>query len=354
MIKRPLDDMQLHFIVAKERTGSSLLVSLLNEHPNILSTSEEPFLLYFYHYYKNKDLSNPKIIREFIDDFWWMQEENLSLYFSSKEKAISQLEQLTGTYVKKHSDIDFLTFCKAVYLQFLPQKDKSEITTLVDKQLKYNFHLNNIQHISPESKFIFLIREPKDNINSCIKRHLGPPDIAFQSELWNIYTSPALFNNIPAEKKMIVHYEDLILNTEKTVNTIIAFLGLPTIHLEYTYQEHFEQLIETKKNAISKQYYETLRQFHSGLLSPIDQSKIGEWQKNLTIREKNKIEWITRKNARKLNYQFQNTKSSLTLKDYLMILYAKLYKLALLKVYYRVPLKIKVWIKKIKPQNNER
>ncbi len=348
MIKHPLDDIQLHFIVAKERTGSSLLVSLLNEHPNILSTSEEPFLLYFYHYYKNKDLSNPKIIREFIDDFWWMHEKSLTLYFSDKNTAFSEIKKI----ICENTDMDYLSFCKAVYLQFLPQKDKSEVTTIVDKQLKYNFHLNNIQHISPESKFIFLIREPKDNINSCIKRHLGPPDIAFQSELWNIYTTPALFNNIPANKKMIVHYEDLILNTEKTVNTIIAFLGLPTIHLEYAYQEHFEQLIETKKNTISKQYYENLKQFHSGLLSPIDQSKIGEWQKNLTIHEKNKIEWITRKNAHKLNYPFQNINPSLTLKDYLMILYAKLYKLTLLKIYYLVPFKIKVLIKKIKPQNN--
>ncbi len=348
MIKRHLDDIQLHFIVAKERTGSTLLASLLNEHNNVLSVIEEPFLLYFYRHYKDKILCDPKIIRKFIDDLFWMQEENLGLYFPSKEKAISQLIQLTEAYVKTHKHIDFLTFCKFVYFQFLSKKDKSEITTIIDKQLKYTFHLNEIQLISPKSKFIFLIREPKDNISSCIKWRLGHTNISFQSEIWNVYTNRMLYNNIPITNKILVRYEDLILNTEATVNKILSFLDLPSIHLKYEYSKNFKTLIEHKKHIIGKEYYDNISLFHSGLLSPINKSKIGEWKNNLTGKEQNKIEFLTQKNAIKLGYNFKRKSMPLSITDYTMIIYAKAYRVLLLNFYYFIPLRIKVLIRKLK------
>jgi hypothetical protein len=38
-----IDKISLNFILSTGRTGSTLLSSMLNMHPNVISTSEEPF-----------------------------------------------------------------------------------------------------------------------------------------------------------------------------------------------------------------------------------------------------------------------------------------------------------------------
>lgn len=339
-----LNQISLNFIISKERTGSSLLTALLNKHPQILATSEEPFLLYFYRSYKNKVFKTKKDVEAFYEKFWLMHEKSLTLYFSSKQEAIDNTVKL----IQENPNSNFIDFCKAVYLQFLPQKDKSKVTTIIDKQLKYSFHLPQIVNYVPKAKYIFLVREPKANIYSCINRKIGKNNISYQAEIWNLYTK-GIIQFQDKLNSITITYEELILETEKTLNKITTFLNVSGIENFEGHQTDFDQLIESKANKLDDQFIKQLKEFHSGLLSPIDSSKITEFQKHFSETEYKKIEYITTNNAKYFGYNTSSFKLSLS--DRINILLARINKKWLLKFYFYIPFKLKLFIKKIRRKN---
>ena len=73
--KEKLDSIPVHFILCTERTGSSLLSLMLNLHPNILSPSEEPFALYFWKKYRNKENWSEDDIVKYVDQFFLLAEK---------------------------------------------------------------------------------------------------------------------------------------------------------------------------------------------------------------------------------------------------------------------------------------
>lgn len=338
---KKLEDISLNFIISKERTGSSLLTALLNKHPEILSPSEEPFLLYFYSKYKSKDLSSKKVIQEFYNDFWLMHEKSLNLYFSSKEDAINE----TFALVKDSKSINYDDFCKAVYLQFLPQKEKTTVTTIIDKQLKYSFHIEQIMKLVPKAKFIFLVREPKANIYSCINRGLGKKNISYQAEIWNQYTN-VIVKNQNTKNCLIITYEQIVLNTESTLSKVTSFLNISKIDNYRNHQDDFKQILNSRIDKVNEKFVNHLKEFHSGLLSPIDPNKITNFKDKLSDDECKKIEYITRKNASLLGYSTLTSKISLS--DFLNINLARLNKKWLLKFYFFIPFEIKVLIRKLR------
>ena len=70
-------DIKLNFISATVRTGSTLLSTLLNSHPNVVSTFEEPFAYNLYPKYKNIAKWASETLQEFCFDFYLFSEGNL-------------------------------------------------------------------------------------------------------------------------------------------------------------------------------------------------------------------------------------------------------------------------------------
>ena len=56
-----------------------MLATMLNQLDNVLSPSEEPFLLYFHPKYGKTTIWGNKIKKQFLDDFLLMHERNFEL-----------------------------------------------------------------------------------------------------------------------------------------------------------------------------------------------------------------------------------------------------------------------------------
>src|ERR1039457_7247395 len=125
-------DIKLNFILAIARTGSTLLSSMLNTHPNVISTIEEPFAYNLYPKYKSIEQWTSETIQEFCYDFYLFSEGRLEVQLGTKK----DLETILET---NQSSLNAEIAIKLAYLCFFPHKDKNEINTVVDKELKFHF-----------------------------------------------------------------------------------------------------------------------------------------------------------------------------------------------------------------------
>lgn len=86
--------------------------------------------------------------------------------------------------------------------------------------IKFMNKVNNV-----EMKFIGLIRNPMDTLYSMWKRWYAIPELA-QYEWLRAYKNLLKFKSIVGEKLLLIKYEELVKNSEKTLITIYDFLGL--------------------------------------------------------------------------------------------------------------------------------
>lgn len=339
-----LDAIQVHFILCTERTGSSLMSLMLNLHSKIICPSEEQFALYFAKKYSQKVYWTDSDIEKYVDEFWLMFEKNIDLYFSDKQTFLKNLKQ--------HREIlNYRRLIKLSYLHFLDTKDKNEIEVIIDKQIKYFFHLPEIISIFPESKFIVLTRDVRDNIVSKKNRALNwSKQPYFLAYLW--FQTYSNLERLKSKDFMIVKYEDFILNTPATLELICQFINqdfqlkmLDTIGV-------FDQFVEDKKYKLDKDYIAKLKDFHSGLNGLPNSNKIGIYKISPSF-ELNEIESICGSLLRKFEYPVSFSKSKhMPLKRVYYSFLAKCYRAYLLKFYLKIPLFIKVFIKSIRKRES--
>lgn len=339
-----LDAIELHFILCTERTGSSLLSLMLNLHPDILSPSEEPFALYFWSKYKNKTHWEEKDILDYVDTFFLMAEKNTDLYFSKKKVFLQNL------LIHKHI-LNFNRLIKLTYLHFLDVKDKSSITHIVDKQIKYFFHIPELRKLFPEASFIVLVRDVRDNIVSKQNRKMyGRSNPLFLSYLWrDTYRNSKHL----ADDYLVIKYENFVRQPHVELQKICQ-------HLKIDFQEKmletegvFVSFLEQKEKDVDPAFMNHLKNFHSGLILKPSEFKIGQY-KQLELPVILEINSICANELRLFGYEDTvEIKAPNRFKQIYYFILAKCYREWLLKIYRRIPLSIKQMIKKWKRKSNK-
>jgi hypothetical protein len=334
-----LDKLPIHFVLCTERTGSSLLSLMLNLHPNILSPSEEPFALYFWRKYKNKTSWTEEDIANYVDSFFLICEKNTDLYFSKKDVFKRNL-------IIHRELLNFERIVKITYLHFIDVKDKSQISCIVDKQIKYFFHLRLIQQIFPNAKYVILTRDVRDNIVSKTNRKLNwNQNPYFLAALWN-----DTYRNLQELKDnnfIIISYESLITTTDVTLKKVCEWLGMTFNPKMKETEGVYDTFLDKKKNDVDRDFLKRLQNFHSGLSQRPNTNKIEQYKNVLDLETIGLIETICGENLVQFGYQVETTsfkKTSLVIEYYKIL--AKCYRRNLLTIYFHIPLSMKLCIKK--------
>lgn len=216
-------NLQLHFVLSLERSGSTLLSSVLNANENVISPIEEPFVSYNYHKYKHISSWNRKIIESFVEDAFFLGTTNMRYLYPPKDELVSWL---TKQCVNR--ELTYLSFCKLFYLRAIPEKNAESITCIVDKQIRLAYDWRKLSKISNDSKFVVLKRNPVDNVASRIAREMGPSvNPVYLAEVYSYHFSNTEFLKKEFPDKVIeVLYEDLVSNTEITIRKVCQFLDI--------------------------------------------------------------------------------------------------------------------------------
>jgi len=295
-----IKSIKLNFILATARTGSTLLLSMLNLHPNIVSAEEEPFSYNLHPRFGKIKKWTSKTIDTYCNDFYFLSKGKLKTQFGTKQDLKSILE----TY-KPYLTFDVVI--KLTYLCFQPNKDKSHITAIFDKQLEYHACLEVIAKIYPDSKFIILQRDPRDQVLAMSllakRKKEFRKSFLLRALTWN-YKYKTLLKKaaeIGKERFLEIKYEDLILNPEMELKRISGFFNMPYNSTMLAYDEHFKKLGNEK--GVSESTINNFLTEQSSLLQKLNKNKIDAWKEGLTNKEANLIWAVCFDVAEKMGYK---------------------------------------------------
>ncbi len=346
---------QIHFIVSTGRTGSTLLSAMFNMHTKVLSPIEEPFAFNLYYKYGNMKKWTSTIIDEYCYDFYLFSEGKLEHQFGTKKGLKDALEQYKNY-------LDYNTAVKITYLCFFPERDKSNITTIIDKQLKFHDFIEKMALFFPESKFIILNRDPRDNALVKMKLVMREQSkgLISQKNNSNYWKLALIWNRVYAliyekRKKIGAHrflelkYEDLVSNPEIELTRIANFTGFVYDPVMLQYHVKTKEKIGTanEKGDIKKQMFYHL---HQSLTQKTNTDKIGFWKNNLSENDANIIWNICSEQANEIGYNSEGCTGDANkgIEYYRTFFNFWLNSIVIPRIYYGVPFSIRYFIKKLK------
>jgi len=228
------------FILGAHKSGSSLVRSLLDGHPELFVVPFEAHFFQMANFWVDYRLrrSRPPVIpfseakNEYINLVArynsitdTQSDSNLVGRFDLKrfrEEISNEEKQEPGEF--------FLNYMRAIYASLYGQELPFDLH-IVEKSVENAEFALDLKHMFPGARFIHILRNPYANLVS-LRRYagrnsypfLGPSLSSMNNSFYNLYRNLRLI-----EDYLVVRYEDLLTNTEGSMRTIADFLGIEFI-----------------------------------------------------------------------------------------------------------------------------
>ncbi|HEX8517936.1 MAG TPA: sulfotransferase [Bacteroidia bacterium] len=293
-----LDKIKVNFITGPGRSGTTLLVYVLNQSEQCVATPEIKHLLFFYARYKDITEVTVKLVADL--------KKYLRFIKGAKQFSLSDVEEKTWIdELKPGMRINYARLSKLFYLSLIDGKgDMDTISCIVDKNPYYTFYIDKILTVFPDARFVVMLRDHRAFVLSnrqSQKHHVRILSVFYYAAVWNLYLQKIL----AAREKYgtaihLVRYEDLAENKEKVIEEICNFLGVDYSPALFDfYKSVSERLV--KKN-ISIDHIARATKKLKDLSSPINVSRVNSWKTQLTADDIAKADLICSQTAPKVGY----------------------------------------------------
>ncbi len=290
-----LEEVKLHFIITFGRSGSTLLQSMLNGHPQVLATLEQQFFLVNYRYFHKKTNWVDKDIALFVENIWLRKKEMAYLWKIDEDLLIRQLKIL-----REHHKLTYRNACKLVYMNHY--QFNNDIKMIIDKNPIYLAHVDKIIEVFPEAKMIVLLRDYRGFFAS-IKAYESKP---FQSNYpyilgWKIGAN-RFIPQLDQIDFQIVRYDNLLNQTEQEVQKICAFLSIDydASMLNYRKANLFLSEELEKQDAFLQK---NIHQNHGNINKAIMKGNEQKWKSRLSIEEIKTLEILLGEEGKTWEYK---------------------------------------------------
>jgi len=226
------------FIVGNSRSGTTMLMRILNRHAQIHAINEPHFFERYWKASDNEMFIGQKEAVELFSKLLYVQREghhqkiDLNLY---RQESSIEIEKFSSTKIYK---VD-------VYRHFLfYETEKQKKSIPCEKTPQNIFYLDELYKLFPNAKVINLIRDPRSVMLSqkqkWKRRKLGANFLSTKelirlrinyhpitiSKLWNSSVETSLKYS-DRNNFVSIKYEDLITNSEETVQSLCNYLEIP-------------------------------------------------------------------------------------------------------------------------------
>lgn len=324
-----IDSIDVHFIIGPGRSGTTLLVQLLNFHSNSIAIPEVKHVLHFYKKYKNINSVTSEVISDYKKYYEEIKKKKKYYFVNAPEKNLLDALEIGQA-------INFAQLSKIFHLVLAGVDDYASINCIIDKNPQYTFQVNRLKTIFPESKFLVLIRDFRAYILSNLQHQ--KPNEKKRSTLYYAWVWRLYLHEINLLKKqlnntlLIEKYEDLVLQKEATVERIFHFFNLKFESTIFDFHLALENQAKVLKT--TEQLYVNTEKKISDLSSPINASRLFSWKEKMTEKNQKEASIICKKYAETYDYTsntFQTSEfMSVYLKSLFSFLRTKLYKLSTL------------------------
>lgn len=288
-----LRNIPIFFIVGKGRSGTTLLSTILDSHPEVASATESRFLLMLWQKYKHQKTWNSTNAQQFVDDL--MVDLRIQNLWEFNDELKDNLAALPP-------ETTIQDLIKLVYLQRKSSFPKGKIKIIVDKNPMYTLLVDRLIHIFPEAKFYRLIRDPRDNITSHLKYSKnGSGMLAYK---WlNFNKKLDRFGEKHPTQLKTQRFEDLILNNALFFEEFESYFGIKRLLEVESKRLAYKDKIEEKLN-------DRLKDQHQASVKPLDPTKVGHYKQKLKAAQIHRIEAICFPYAQKYHYELPEKQST--------------------------------------------
>ena len=293
------NNIPLFFIIGRPRSGTTLLRLLFESHPNVIIPPESPVILGLYKRYSKLKNWEEKDILNLINNLY--KQRYFDLWLFNREQLTAKLLEYTG----KNS---FDSIIRTLYLLYQSPFPKEKILLIGDKNPGYSMYIRELQKLYPESKFIFINRDYRDNYLSLTNVNFEVPVVPLVVYRWKFaYKQFLKLQKKSPDRFYYLKYEDLATDPQKEFHQLCEYLDIKYDPAVFDFHE--------KKGELEKMYAHDplLQKIHQSLLNPIDQSRIGKWEAGMTDNQVKAADHVAGKYAEKAGYKRKFPKSNLWL-----------------------------------------
>lgn len=251
----------LFFILGRTRSGTTMLRSMFDAHPNVTIPPEFPVLA------SVKSLLNSEWNVQTIERFVELAAANRK--FVNIALKPDEIKDALLSEFEKNKSLTFKLAVKITLSLYRSAFHKDIVLALGDKNPLYSLYPKEIRQVFPDAKFIFLRRHLFSVVDSVRKTNFElhwPAVIALK---WNNSLKKAQHE---VEKHPLlcvcVRYEDIVTNPETELKVLCDFIGIP-----FTLQ----MLAFNDPEKLSDIYGEALETAHKSLLNEVSSTSLPVW-----------------------------------------------------------------------------
>lgn len=316
------------FIIGRPRSGTTMLRSMFDAHPNIQIPQESALIRNLYSLYG-------KVSK-------WDESKILKLYREILKQPLFDLwlvdkQRLKDNLLAIPVNSDFQYVCRVIYSSTYSFFDKKEIKILADKNPPYTLCIPLLLKIFPDARFIYIVRDYRDNVLSMKKVDFERPWLSSLAYRWRYYNKRFLKAYAKDKSRfLITRYEDLVTDPEKHLKAICNFLNI----------EYYEKMIHynsVKEEALKVYPLELINRYQKSLFEPVSPSKVGLWKRQMSKKEIRKCDLIVGQYSEIMGYErsYKGKSFLLLLSCIPGIIYGRLYFIIFEMAFILLPYKVR-------------
>lgn len=285
------------FITGHRKSGTTLLLSLLDSHPKLRVFPVD--LTFFYSYFPSfvkKHSKNKKKLISKILDIYKFNFLNLSFNQNYSKIKINKSLRNLKTILKKINLLSKKDVLQTIIAEWKRLNKFKDIKKLVIKETTQAMYFQKYLKIFNDIRMINIVRDPRDNyasIKSGQKKYYSKinenevtslASFLFRSKL-DLSTAKLLIN----EKKFLtIKYENLVKNTNKEMKKVAKFIGVK-----------YEQIL-SYSTILGEKYYGN--NFNKKIFK-IDNANVNNWKKRISQEEAKIIEFFLSEEMKDWGYE---------------------------------------------------
>lgn len=255
------------FIISSGRSGTTLLASILDSHPQILIPPEQ-FVMHkviakykLYNWMPWSDLCNVIVgdfARSRTNVNWQLETAQLLTVLAELAPEKRSLRNIIDTVYRAYG-----------------KQHKQSFSIWGDKTPKNSARVENLLEVFPDAHYLALIRDGRDVVSSILEKNANR-NIDYACEKWmqSVETINKARKSIRADQFCVIRYEDLVVDPLKTVRKILKFLNCDG------------DISSLSRESYIKKMGGMAQAKHFGNLhKPINEKSVGAWRQRLSAVE---------------------------------------------------------------------
>jgi hypothetical protein len=268
------------FVVGAHRSGTTLLRFMLSSHPRLYLPPESEFIPAFFGGSPKRQLTRSESRRILGKIF--------RLRFAREWRgAPPDIDDL----VPEGMTVTPVRLIDAVYTAYAQQHGAARWG---DKTPTYTNHIDLLQRVFPEARFIHLIRDGRDVALSVLDTWGQRPhvDLVFAARSWirRMAVARSTGGQLEPESYLELRYEDLVVDPEQQLRRICRFLN----------EEFHPKMLDFHLTA-----EESLKEggFHDAVRNPLTSARVERWREEMTASDLRIFEAVAGQTLAELGYE---------------------------------------------------